>query len=242
MNVGCSPSPVRTAIGGPSAPAAPGSRNDASGRVRNRGPRSVAIVVGVEVRAGQCAIEHSSVARRRVAAQAEQQQVARLVRVERGLGVPRERHDEEVESCRPSVRGRGHDVLDEAAAVLLHVADGFAEEPSDGEQISSLARSLPVQRLGSSGVAGTVPIGSPRSRACRRVPESGRNAATAVRSGAGRSLASRGGRVDEGFVERDPVRGPEGGVRGWEACDRRTSLALQVTRHWSDFRPIAPGS
>ena len=189
----------------------PSSRKDASGRVRNLASRRIAIVAGSRWgRTSRDRAQHR--ARRGVAAQAQQQQVARLVWVERGLGVPLEHHRRRCRELPAFVGAVGHDVLDEAATVLLHVADGLAER----------ARHRQQRQLAPAVLAGARPrVRRGRgNRAHAEAPEQQR----AVGAGIGAERRERGpdcfrqlarrvprGR-DEALVERGPHRNrePEG--------------------------------
>ena len=121
-------------------------RNDASGRVRNRGARKhVDHVVEMRQDRGNRTEQRASV---RVTPQADQQDVPRLVRVERGLRVPLER-DRRRRGELPGLGGSSrHDVLHEPAAVLLDVADRLAEAPGNGEERELAVEALPRVRAG----------------------------------------------------------------------------------------------
>ncbi len=85
--------------------------------------------------------------RRRVATKAQQQQVARAMRMERRLGVEHQLHVRRRRHLSVERRLGRHDVLHEVATMLRLVADGLAQPASDGQQ-RELADRVLVGRRG----------------------------------------------------------------------------------------------
>ncbi len=193
-NVGSSRVPVTSGRAGPSSLGRP-SRKLTSTAVRKRGSN-----IEVDHLGGQAIHEvvhrRERRVRRRVATQAEQQEVAGSVRMERRLGVEHEVRARRRGRLAVGVGGGRHDVLHDPAAVLGHVSDRLAETPRDRQE-HEFGRQVLGDRCG-------------RGRRCRRELADRRVADQQGAGAMGRGDESQERGVDLDRAGRDS-RAPRGG-------------------------------
>ena len=131
MNVGSVRVPVIRGRHGPRTFSRP-SRKLASTAVLKRGSNIMSTVASREV-VEQVVDRDEGRVRRRVAAQAQEEEVVGSMRVEGRLGVEHEVGARRGRGLPIGVGRRRHDVLHDPPAVLGDVADGLAEAASDGQ-------------------------------------------------------------------------------------------------------------